>query len=132
ERTILDGPYLPRSRWEDVALVLDTGSKTDQEQAGRLREALIFNDSAQVDAYLAVFLTDADRTPRKSVVTKNFARDNPTIGRLFEAEILRLDSLIEKRRAVMVRNRTEALLQIATATAANYRREKRERGLLDY
>src|SRR6185437_12229460 len=43
-----------------------------------------------------------------------------------------LTSLIEKRRAVMVRDRTQALLQIATATAANYRREKQERGLLDY
>ena len=32
----------------------------------------------------------------------------------------------------MVRDRTEALLHIAIAVAANYRREKRERGLLDY
>ena len=30
------------------------------------------------------------------------------------------------------RDRTEALLHIATAAAANYRREKQERGLLDY
>ena len=40
--------------------------------------------------------------------------------------------LIEKRRAVTARDRTEALLHIATAAAANYRREKLERGLLDY
>src|SRR6202012_4917955 len=45
ERTILDGPHLPRSRWKEIALILDTGSKTDQEQATRLREALVFNDS---------------------------------------------------------------------------------------
>ena len=31
-----------------------------------------------------------------------------------------------------IRDRTEALLHIATAAAANYRREKQERGLLDY
>ena len=31
-----------------------------------------------------------------------------------------------------VRDRTDALLHIATAVAANYRREKQERGLLDY
>ena len=31
-----------------------------------------------------------------------------------------------------IRDRTEALLHIATAAAANYRREKHERGLLDY
>jgi ATP-dependent exoDNAse (exonuclease V) beta subunit len=34
--------------------------------------------------------------------------------------------------AVTARDRTQALLQIATAAAANYRREKQERGLLDY
>src|SRR5262245_65200007 len=64
EREILDGPYLSRSRWEDIALALDTGSKSDQDQAARLREALVFTGGAQVDAYLSVFLTDADRTPR--------------------------------------------------------------------
>src|SRR5205085_9434118 len=82
EHDIVDGPNLPRSRWRDIALVLETGSKTDQDQAARLRGALVFTGAAQVEEYLGVFLTDADRTPRKSVVTKNFARDNPAIGRL--------------------------------------------------
>ncbi|MCK1514507.1 double-strand break repair helicase AddA [Bradyrhizobium sp. 190] len=132
EREILDGPNLPRSRWQEIAQLLDTGSKTDQGQAAQLRAALAFSGAAQVDEYLCVFLTDADRTPRKSVVTKNFARDNPAVGRLFESEIDRLAPLIAKRRAVTARDRTEALLHIATAAAANYRREKQERGLLDY
>lgn len=132
EREIVDGPYIRRSGWDEIAAVLDTGSKSDQDQAARLRGALVFTGAAQVDAYLSVFLTDTERAPRKSVVTKNFARDNPTIGRLFEAEISRLIPLIEKRRAVITRDRTEALLHIATAAAANYRREKLERGLLDY
>src|SRR6476660_1321986 len=39
ERDIVDGPNLPRSRWQDIALVLETGSKTDQDQAARLRGA---------------------------------------------------------------------------------------------
>jgi ATP-dependent helicase/nuclease subunit A len=132
ERDILDGPNLPRSRWRDIARVLDTGSKTDQGQAAQLRAALAFSGAAQVDEYLCVFLTEADRTPRKSIVTKNFARDNPAVARLFESEIDRLAPLIAKRRAVVARDRTEALLHIATAAAANYRREKQERGLLDY
>src|SRR6202035_4184792 len=68
----------------------------------------------------------------KSVVTKNFVRDNPAIGSRFEAEASRLGPLIEKRRVVTMRDRTEALLHIAIAVAANYRREKAERGLLDY
>src|SRR5829696_651006 len=132
ERDIVDGPNLPRSRWQDIALVLETGSKTDQDQAARLRGALVFTGAAQVEEYLGVFLTEADRTPRKSVVTKKFCDNNPTIGRLIESEVRRILPLIERRRAVVARDRTEALLHIATAAAANYRREKQERGLLDY
>ncbi len=132
ERDILDGPHLPRSEWEAVALVLETGSKTDQDQAARLRGALVFSGAAQVDEYLGVFLTEADRTPRKSVVTKKFCDNNPAIGRLIELEARRIPPLIARRRAVVARDRTEALLYIATAAAANYRREKQERGLLDY
>src|SRR4051794_10670264 len=68
EREIVDGPHLPRSRWEEVATVLDTGGKSDSDQAARLREALAFSGSEQVDGYLGVFLTEA-LTPRKSMVT---------------------------------------------------------------
>jgi len=132
EREIVDGPNLPRSRWEEIARALETGARTERENADRLRVALPAAGAAQVDEYLGVFLTDADRTPRKSVLTKNFVRDNPAIGSRFDAEASRLGPLIEKRRAVTMRDRTEALLHIAIAAAANYRREKAERGLLDY
>jgi ATP-dependent helicase/nuclease subunit A len=132
ERDILEGPHLPRSEWEAVARVLDTGNKTDQDQAARLRGALVFPGAAQVDEYLGVFLTEADRTPRKTVVTKKFCDNNPALGRLIEAEARRILPLIARRRAVVARDRSEALLHIATAAAANYRREKQERGLLDY
>src|SRR6202049_4804794 len=132
EGEIVDGPNLPRSHWEEIALGLDTGAKTERDNADRLRAALPAAGAAQVDEYLGVFLTDTDRTPRKSVVTKNFVRDNPAIGSRFEAEASRLGPLIEKRRVVTMRDRTEALLHIAIAVVANYRREKLERGLLDY
>jgi ATP-dependent helicase/nuclease subunit A len=132
EREIVDGPNLPRSHWEEIARALDTGAKTEREHAGRLRTALPAAGAAQVDEYLCVFLTDTERTPRKSVLTKNFVRDNPAIGSRFETEANRLGPLIEKRRLVTARDRTEALLHIAIAVAANYRREKLERGLLDY
>src|SRR5713101_8131977 len=131
EREIVDGPNLPRSRWKEIAEVLDAGNKSDSDQAGRLREALVFTGAAQVDEYLCVFLTD-ERIPRKSVLTKKFCDNNPAIARLFDLESQRIGPLIERRRAVTTRDRTQALLQIATAAAANYRREKQERGLLDY
>jgi ATP-dependent helicase/nuclease subunit A len=131
EREIVDGPNLPRSRWEEIAGMLDTGSNSDQGQAARFREALDVIGAAQVDEYLGVFLTD-DRSPRKTVVTKRFCDNNRVIANLFEQESRRIEPLIERRRAVTTRDRTQALLQIATAAAANYRREKQERGLLDY
>jgi ATP-dependent helicase/nuclease subunit A len=131
EREIVDGPHLPRARWEAVAEILDRGGPTDLDQAGRLREASIFSGSEQVDAYLGVFLTEA-LTPRKSLVTKKISDPKPVIARLFNDESIRIGPLIERRRALTIRDRTQSLLVIATAVAANYRREKQERGLLDY
>jgi ATP-dependent helicase/nuclease subunit A len=131
EQAIVDGPHLARSEWPAIAATLDTGSKSDSDQAIRLRAALASSGAAQVDEYLSVFLTD-ERAPRKSVVTKKFADNNPALARRFESEINRLGPLIERRRAVTTRDRSQALLYIATAAAANYRGEKRERGLFDF
>jgi ATP-dependent helicase/nuclease subunit A len=131
EREIVEGPNLPQSRWQDIAAVLDTGNQTEQDHAERLRTALAASGATQVDEYLGVFLTD-DRAPRKSVLTKRFGDSHPALARAFGAEGARIGPLIERRRAVTTRDRTEALLHIATAATANYRREKRERGLLDY
>jgi ATP-dependent helicase/nuclease subunit A len=131
EREIVDGPNLPRSLWQRAADALAASSNADQKQAARLLDAVRGTDTAQADEYLGVFLTDA-KTPRDTVITNNFRKKNADLGGRFDAEIDRLPPLIEKRRAVMVRDRTEALLHIAIAVAANYRREKAERGLLDY
>jgi ATP-dependent helicase/nuclease subunit A len=132
EQDIVGGPYVPGSRWQEIALGLDTGNATDRKQADRLRGALTSSGGEQVDLYLDVFLTDNDRTPRASVVTTNFAARNPAIAHLLEQEALRLGPLIERRRALVVRDRTLALFHIATAAAAHYRREKQQSGLLDY
>jgi ATP-dependent helicase/nuclease subunit A len=132
EREIVDGPHLPRSRWRDIALVLDASSKSDQGQAAQLRAAMTSTGATQVDDYLGVFLTETERTPRKTVVTRKFGDNHAAIARLFDLESARLTPLIERRRAVTTRDRTQALLEIAIAVAANYRREKQERGLLDY
>ncbi len=132
ERAIVDGPYLPRSLWERAEAALSASSNADQKQAGRLHEATRATDTALVDAYLSLFLTDNTKTPRDTVVTNNFRKKNPDLGNRFDAETGRLTPLIEKRRAVVTRDRTEALLLIASAAASHYRREKAERGLLDY
>src|ERR1700688_2403942 len=43
EREIVDGPNLPISKWLEVAAILETGSKSDQDQATRRREAQVFS-----------------------------------------------------------------------------------------
>ena len=134
EREIVDGPNLPRSRWQEIAAALDTGSKTDQDQAARLREALAFTGARagrrisrrvphRSDAHAAQISGDED-IQRATI---------PSIGRLFEIgnRSPRAPDR-EAPRGRSTRDRTEALLHIATAAAANYRREKQERGLLDY
>src|SRR5438046_555937 len=45
EQEILDGSYLPRARWPDIAGALDGGSKSDQKQADQLRAAMVFAGS---------------------------------------------------------------------------------------
>ena len=131
EREIVDGPNLPVSRWKGIADTLRSGGKTEQNHADRLREAQVFSGSERVERYLGVFLTD-ERAPRKTLLTRKFSDGNPALARAFDQESLRIGPLIERRRALTMRDRTQALLWIATAAAANYGREKQERGLLDY
>ena len=97
-----------------------------------LRDALVFTGAAQVDEYLGVFLTD-DRTPRKSVVTKKFCDNNPAIARSVRGGSPPHRSPDRAApRGDDPRPHRRRCSHIATAAAANYRREKQERGLLDY
>ena len=47
ERDIVDGPYLARARWLDIAATLDGGSKSDQNQGEQLRACLGFTGGAR-------------------------------------------------------------------------------------
>lgn len=131
EREIVDGPHLPRSRWIAAADIFATGSKTDGDQANRLREAFTFAATEQVEKYLELFLTK-DQSLRKSLATKKIAETRPDFLADLQREGDRVIPLLERRRAVATRERTQSLLIIASQVAENYRREKNERGLLDY
>ncbi|HBF54459.1 MAG TPA: double-strand break repair helicase AddA, partial [Afipia sp.] len=134
EREIVDGPNLPRRDWPAIAAAFDGGSPADISQAERFRIADGLTDRAQVEAYLDVFLTETKGVigPRKTLMTKALAKLQSVFAARLDTEQTRIVALDEKRRAVMQRDRAYALLVIASAVAANYRREKRERGLLDY
>ena len=131
EREMVDGPNLPRGEWPSVAAIFATGSKTDAEQATRLRDALTLTGAGQANKYLSVFLTDK-LDPRKSLATRAIRDAHPGLVQTLEREKDRVAVLLTKHRAIIQRDRTQALLVIASAVAAHYRREKLERGLLDY
>ncbi|MDB5624891.1 MAG: helicase/exodeoxyribonuclease subunit [Tardiphaga sp.] len=131
DHAIVDGPHLPRASWAKAADVLESGGVTDGKQGLKLRAALNLSGDARIDEYLSVFLTDA-MAPRKSLVTKALATKQPRLAQKLNAEAERLAPLLDAKRAVAMRDRTQALLVIASGVAAHYRREKRERGLLDF
>ena len=131
EQAIVDGPHWPTSEWASIAATFEAGSTNDRKQGARLREALAASGTARLTAYLSVFLT-ADNGFRKSIVTASLAKTNPGLAASIEREADRLAGLLEQRRAVTMRDRTAALVTIAASVAVHYRREKQERGLLDY
>jgi ATP-dependent helicase/nuclease subunit A len=131
ESEMVQGPYLPQSEWLSVAAIFESGSKSDADQGHRLRAAAATSGAAQVEEYLCLFMTDGG-TPRKSLLTKGLIKAYADLAARLEQERLRIMQLNEKRRAITQRDRTHALLVIASAVAANYRREKMNRSLLDY
>ncbi len=132
EREIVDGPHLPRSAWPAIVDVLDGGSSTDKDQAAKLREAAHQTGTAQVDSYFGLFLKTTDQTFKARFVTNAISGPFPEVATRFEAEKHRLAILLDKRRAAVTRDRTQALLVIAEAVAGNYAREKQLRSALDY
>ena len=130
EAEILHGPHLPSSGWMSVAGICASGSDRDQDQAGRLQNAIAATGRTRVEAYLEIFFTD--KGERKSLITTALRNQYPDLARLLADEKLRLPSLCEKRKAVMIRDRTVALVTLATEVIGRYRGEKNRRGLLDY
>lgn len=128
---IVDGPNLPRARWRTAAGILEAGGASDAKTGLRLREALALSGSAQVDEYLRVFLTDK-LEPRKSLATRKIMDSRPDLVAALNREGDRVMPLLERRRALAIRERTQSLLVIASGVAENYRRDKNQRGLLDY
>jgi ATP-dependent helicase/nuclease subunit A len=131
ESEILDGPHLPTGAWLGVEGVCRTGSANDKKQAERLQTAIATAGRTRIDAYLDIFFTGEGEL-RSSIVTASLARNNPSVGRLFDSEKDRLPALCERRKAVLIRDRTVALITLAMQVIANYRNEKNRRGLLDY
>ncbi len=130
ESDIVEGPHLPMSEWAAAAAALRQGSANDANQADRLQSALTASGPSRVESYLKLFFT-ADG-PRSSLATKAVKAINPDLCERLAQEQARLGGLLERRRAVICRDRTLALLSIADTVIARYGVEKDKRALLDY
>jgi ATP-dependent helicase/nuclease subunit A len=131
EREIVDGPILPSRKWHTAAALFARGSPQDQKQATRLLAAYDKDAAARVEGYITVFFA-ADGQPRKAPITSALAACQAVFARELLDEQARLCGLLERRRAVVLRGRTAALLAIAQEVLKRYRAEKDHRGLLDY
>lgn len=133
EKEILASPHLPPGRWPAAAEALRSGSKTDQELAGRIAAAIEAQDRDRVAAYLGVFLTKSgELRSRERFFTKGFGEAFPDFADRLDREFGRMTGLLDRLRAAKARERTAALLSVAKAVIDRYEAEKRARGALDY
>jgi ATP-dependent helicase/nuclease subunit A len=131
EREMTEGLLFPFSRWSAAAQTLLQGSKSDQEQARRLTDALATAGSERANIYLGIFFTDKLEA-RHRLITKAIEKCDPKLADGLQREGERLLALVERRKAVACRNRTAALITIADAVISRYQTAKNRRGLLDY
>jgi ATP-dependent helicase/nuclease subunit A len=120
---------IPSSEWPAIAATLTQGNKTDCEQAKRFTALMTLSGANRFELYLEIFSTDQGE-PRKSIVTK--AIKDARLVELLGAEQKRVCEILDRRNAVICRDRSGALLTVADAVLTRYAAEKARRGLLDY
>ena len=120
---------IPSAHWPAIAEALAQGSKTDNDRARGFKDIQTLTGGERLETYLDIFCTK-ERAARKNVVTKSI-KDQALVDRLF-AEQERICKLLERRRAVICRDRSAALVTVAYQVLSRYRAEKQRRGFLDY
>ena len=130
---IVDGPHLPSSEWAAAAAAF--ARKAARRTRTRRRVSLKRSRRAMRrgrTTYLGVFFTDKGE-PRS---VGHHQASCQGVSRLsttrLTAEKARLEALVARRRAVVCRDRTAALITLAREVIARYGAEKDRRGLLDY
>jgi ATP-dependent helicase/nuclease subunit A len=132
EDEYVSAALIPESDWATLLDILTGSDKsTERDMAARLRAAKAASGTERMKLYRSVFCTN-ELTPRKTLLTKDVAKANPQwLERLLE-EQRRICALIEREHKLRARDRSAALLTIASAVIGRYSVEKSRRGLLDY
>ena len=131
ETQFFSASLIAASEWPALGKALAQGSKNDIAQADRFGGLAALADPERLAAYLQIFCT-GDGKPRKAIVTKAVATRDPALFERLCAEQKRICALLEKRRAVICRDRSAALVIVAHDVLKRYHDEKQRRGLLDY
>jgi ATP-dependent helicase/nuclease subunit A len=131
DNSILSASLFSPTDWPDAAAILMQGSKTDCDQAAHFASLQKLDDVGRRSTLLSIFLTNGG-TPRARLATKKIADANSAfVGKLL-AEQQRICMLLERKNAVLCREKSHALLVLAYEIIQRYRAEKNRRGLLDY
>ena len=131
EAEMLGDAMIPASELAAIADVFAQGSSNDQEQSERFVSLAAATGDERLDIYLSIFCT-AKLEPRKQVITGPMRKKHSALSERLVAEQERVCGLLERRRAVVLRDRTAALMTIVEAVLSRYQAEKDRRGLLDY
>ncbi len=129
EAEFFTSALIAASEWPAIAAALAEGNKTDCEQSRRFNALTSLSGSNRLELYLEIFCTD-EGNARKSIVTK--AIKDTALVALLGAEQARVCGILDRRNAVICRDRSAALLIVADAVLTRYAAEKGRRGLLDY
>ncbi|WP_068085121.1 double-strand break repair helicase AddA [Polycladidibacter stylochi] len=114
------------------AEALRCGTKTDCERADKIARAFQATDNQGWRAvWLPIFLT-GKLEARKSLATKKVKTSYPDVVEALENEQQRLLSLLERQRALITLQGTEAILRLSEAVLDFYENEKSRRGFLDF
>ena len=131
EAEYFSGAIIAPSEWPAIANIDRPGRQERLRSGGTLREPA---DARRLGAGRDLsrhFLAPAPRaTARKSIITKAVG-DAALAQRLLD-EQQRVWDLLQRRRAVALRDRSAALVTVAYEVVTRYANEKERRGLLDY
>jgi len=140
EREMVEDGIAP-ARWNDLAVIFDSGTPEDQDRANHFRKALAAYRLAApggclaecLDCYLAIYFIDKGKgSMTQRLLTNGLLKKHSNVGTELYAEQVRLDGLRAERRAAATLDRTRALIEVASAIFKRYGEEKAARGILDF
>ena len=132
DAAIFRDSFIANSEWKAVGATLMDGSKTDKDQGARFHALATLEGSELLATYLDIFCAKAREKTKERIATGAIEKADPDLCRRLNEERDRVWALLQRKRAIEARDRSNALFTVAYAVIARFRAEKDRRGLLDY